>query len=434
MAGLRQLKTQLVHPCRVLGRGAVAHLTLLVGVVVLVMLLFRQSNDSFADKQDKTTPKPKTTTTLKQRVMLPGGVKDESELFKEDYEYMYGIPNYALVIEKVKKVAYKPIKVSTKEESVKMRPLKRLAWLNSPPWMAKKENIDFSACAVSDCVMSLNSSDVPAADVVLVHADLLKDWMVPNNNPDQIWVFHTAETIYQFYNPRAIQRADWIGRFNWTLSFRLDSDFISTYSRLTLKDDFVDTANYTDIVLRKTRSVLWFVSHCKTQSKRGEYVKELRKYIDVDIYGKCGNLTCAKGQRCDGVWSNYWFYLSFENSLCKDYVTEKFFNPFKRRIVPVVRGGSDYRTLFPPDLYINTADFPSPRALAEHLKALQQDLPGYTKILRNMAKYKPGGNFLKGIPFICDMCAKLHQPLVRKTYKNIYKWWTEGICFDAKDY
>jgi alpha-1,3-fucosyltransferase len=38
----------------------------------------------------------------------------------------------------------------------------------------------------------------------------------------------------------------------------------------------------------------------------------------------------------------YYFYLSFENSICTDYVTEKFFNAMDRKIVPVVIGGTDY--------------------------------------------------------------------------------------------
>ena len=34
----------------------------------------------------------------------------------------------------------------------------------------------------------------------------------------------------------------------------------------------------------------------------------------------------------------YKFYFAFENSLCDDYITEKFFNMLKHNIVPVVLG------------------------------------------------------------------------------------------------
>ena len=36
--------------------------------------------------------------------------------------------------------------------------------------------------------------------------------------------------------------------------------------------------------------------------------------------------------------THYMFYLSFENSLCDDYVTEKLWGWLKRDIVPVVMG------------------------------------------------------------------------------------------------
>ena len=70
------------------------------------------------------------------------------------------------------------------------------------------------------------------------------------------------------------------------------------------------------------------VSHCGTNNHREEYVKELQKHIGVDIYGQCGNLTCPRqnegrwvsGPVCyEMIGKKYKFYLSFENSFCKDY-------------------------------------------------------------------------------------------------------------------
>lgn len=58
------------------------------------------------------------------------------------------------------------------------------------------------------------------------------------------------------------------------------------------------------------------------------YARELSKYIQVDIYGACGSLRCprSQSQTCfDMLDEDYKFYLAFENSNCKDYITEKFF-------------------------------------------------------------------------------------------------------------
>jgi hypothetical protein len=78
------------------------------------------------------------------------------------------------------------------------------------------------------------------------------------------------------------------------------------------------------------------VSNCVTSSHREDYVKELVKYIPVDIYGKCGNLTCADQTRGrEMVRDDYKFYIGFENSLCTDYVTEKLMVGFFYDAVPV---------------------------------------------------------------------------------------------------
>jgi alpha-1,3-fucosyltransferase len=62
-------------------------------------------------------------------------------------------------------------------------------------------------------------------------------------------------------------------------------------------------------------------------------LQELRKYIPVHIYGECGNNTCQKenGQCFRDIENNYKFYLSFENSICNEYITEKFWKILGRR-------------------------------------------------------------------------------------------------------
>ena len=61
------------------------------------------------------------------------------------------------------------------------------------------------------------------------------------------------------------------------------------------------------------------------------------------------------------------FYLSLENDICKDYITEKAFNSLKLNTIPVVLGGADYENLLPPGSFINARDFYSPEHLADYL-------------------------------------------------------------------
>ena len=61
---------------------------------------------------------------------------------------------------------------------------------------------------------------------------------------------------------------------------------------------------------------------------RLNYARELGKYINVDIYGACGSKRCPRtnANKCFSLLDKeYKFYLAFENSNCKEYITEKFF-------------------------------------------------------------------------------------------------------------
>jgi len=132
---------------------------------------------------------------------------------------------------------------------------------------------------------------------------------------------------------------------------------------------------------------LWVVSHCKTSSNREGYVKELQKYIEVDMFGKCNGrpLTCPEIGNCTDemeklctngkehnlcvreVSLRYKFYLAFENSRCDNYWTEKLGQCFEVPIVPIVLGGADYTKIMPKEAYINVYDFENPQKLAEYL-------------------------------------------------------------------
>ena len=57
---------------------------------------------------------------------------------------------------------------------------------------------------------------------------------------------------------------------------------------------------------------------------------------------------------------DYKFYLSFENSNCRDYVTEKFYNPLLFTTVPIVYGGAEYEVIGAPrNSYIDVRNFTS---------------------------------------------------------------------------
>ena len=109
--------------------------------------------------------------------------------------------------------------------------------------------------------------------------------------------------------------------------------------------------------------------------------KSLKQYLGVDVYGKCGDLTCDDDHHggdpdnlCyDLLESSYKFYLAFENSLCQDYLSEKFYNALAHRVVPVVLSGADMSHLAPPHSFINVEDFNSTSELAAFITRLAAD-------------------------------------------------------------
>ena len=132
--------------------------------------------------------------------------------------------------------------------------------------------------------------------------------------------------------------------------------------------------------------------------------------------------------------TTYYFYLSFENSLCRDYVTEKFFKVVDNiNVIPVVRGGTDYEQYFPPNTFINTADFESPQHLATHLKTLMTDTKRYGEMLRAKDNFllksaRPGGDGM------CDLCRRLHVPdIPEHVYLDFMDWTSTNMCWQPKD-
>ena len=137
--------------------------------------------------------------------------------------------------------------------------------------------------------------------------------------------------------------------------------------------------------------IVWPVSHCHTDSLREDYVKELSKYIDVDIYGACGKYNCSRNDQswCMKEWeSKYLFYLSFENSICEDYITEKTFQPLRYELIPVVLGGGNYSRDTPPHSVVNARDFESPKDLANFLIHLAADEQRYRSYFKWKTHYK----------------------------------------------
>ncbi|XP_046381435.2 alpha-(1,3)-fucosyltransferase C-like [Haliotis rufescens] len=306
---------------------------------------------------------------------------------------------------------------------------KLILFYNPPGWFKVFQKFcpqGLQKCPQKHCECSFHPNQMDKADVVIIDAVDLQYRTPPAKPTNQVWILFGLECP-NYYPSQLYQSEQWRHVFNWTMTYRLDSDVILPYNILLDQQQSTPRGNFTEIAQNKTKSVLWFVSNCNTPSKRQQYVKELGKHITVDMYGRCGPLKCS-GQNCDVLYNKYRFYLSFENSFCIDYVTEKLYKTYSHNIVPVVRGGADYDAMIPKGTFINAAHFSSPKELAKYLIYLEKNVTAYARILENKSRYRNDNGETYESAF-CDICVKLHNlNSYHQQYNDSGKWLKQDTC------
>lgn len=216
--------------------------------------------------------------------------------------------------------------------------------------------------------------------------------------------------------------------FNWTMSYRFDSDIVRRHGYI-IKTETNYTLPTQAFIKGKKQMAAWFVSNCKTPGHRENLVKELQKHLKVDVYGSCGKLKCDRmanntklsSDKCYSMLEKkYKFYLSFENSYCLDYSTEKLYNVLKRNVIPVVYGFGDYSRSAPPNSVIDANEFMEIEELVRYLKYLYNDVDSYLEYFEWKKHYKIETAARRSA---CELCKSLHQPIVETVYENLHEWW-----------
>ncbi|XP_014681842.1 PREDICTED: glycoprotein 3-alpha-L-fucosyltransferase A-like [Priapulus caudatus] len=286
-------------------------------------------------------------------------------------------------------------------------------------------------CRVDTCRVTDSRHDAGDPAAVLFRNHYSAHAMTAfRRTPSQVWIWYQLECPYH---------SQWLGKmsgvFNWTATYRHDSDIVAPYERYQPYDARVLTLPLRrNFAANKTKKVAWFVSNCGSRNNRLGYATELGQHIQVDIYGSCGPKKCARRKHGECVKMlnvDYKFYLSFENSNCKDYITEKFFDTGLRNdIVPIVMGASkeDYTRAAPYYSFIHVDDFAGPAELAAYLRKLDANDTLYNEYFQ----WKGTGTFVNTY-FWCRMCAMLHYPTKTKWYEDINDWWRgQGTCVKGK--
>lgn len=291
--------------------------------------------------------------------------------------------------------------------------------------------------------MSISRADVCYSHAVIFKGRVLPRIKHPVNRPlGQVWIFAEEESPLTYDLDTGMWKLPgYRSVFNWTMTYdRKNTDIYLPYGEI-VKRSKPEERDFLSIAKSKTKDAVIITSHCDTYSKRLEYIKELQKYINVDILGDCG-----EPWNCGEVWihdddcfsllnNSYRFYLAFENAFCRGYRTEKLFENFKYDLLLVTRGDMSSFSDDPKHAYISSSDFKSVADLGRYLKSLSDSPEKYAERLRMKSMYV-------SLPYeevyqkaLCDICKRLNfQEYYKKIIVDLDEWRdVDNACHPPSD-
>ena len=236
------------------------------------------------------------------------------------------------------------------------------------------------------------------------------------------WILHSNESPR--FTP-ALTSPQIMSKFNFYLSYRLDSDF-------PLSLFFKPSLNPLPVPFHQKYKIpaVALYSHC--EAVRTAYLIELMRYLPINSYGSClhntelpENISPRQfpnfAESSMHLYKNYKFTIVFMNSDCDYFVDEKLYYALSAGSIPVFMGWEKIDEFLPGNLreaVIKVRDFATPKLLASYLKRLAEDEVAYNKYLR--WKYE-GYNFPKnysrsvighlwdGLSLFCRVCMALES-------------------------
>ena len=239
----------------------------------------------------------------------------------------------------------------------------------------------FDGCEYSNCVFQYCDGDggyASRADVILFSYNSPYVYL---NLPSyvrqrQIWLAYSMESLAYGY----LKWPSPIDHFDGIVTYLQNSHLISLpFGFKTVKKVTSSTPAKVNYAQGKTKGAFTYVSNCKTFYNRMQVIKDLSKSIDIDVFGDCtGRYPCASNADFDcktRLHSQYHFYLAFEDSLCKEFITDQFWNSLKSDgyFIPVSLGGlslEEYTRVAPPNSFLHLYNFSTVSHMGQYLQHL----------------------------------------------------------------
>lgn len=290
-------------------------------------------------------------------------------------------------------------------------------------WLFQNATEPFEKCSAPSarrCTITGSRERIKNAAAVVVHSRNDLDDLPAEHPASQKYVFFAAESP-EHLDEDVMRKFSKI-KFDWLSTYRLDSDVPAPYGWLfprSKSSPILAELPGTKPFESRNKTALWVVSNCVTNDDREDVVGALQEEgLDVDIIGKCGSDDpCGRGDtKCNvELMNQYKFVFAFENSRCKGYITEKFWEAMQSAAVPVVFGApkSDYSAQAPNGSFVYISDYVVNGSYSKAASFLN-NLAGSPQRLRDykswQSKYDVGQQKFDAqsfSPFWCDLCARL---------------------------
>lgn len=309
------------------------------------------------------------------------------------------------------------------------------------------------------CTVTSNRSyleDVSMFDGLMFHhVDITAD--LPDQTKrkaNQVYIFQTRESPQQVgfnFGPEVNNNF-----FNVTHSYSSKSGIHHPYGKFVKIRDHpegADLDNYISNYGKQHKRNLEGMnfsgaiinSNCQSQSNREGVLAELGTMMQVDVFGKCGkpapipqDVHSNAGHFGEGyniLGKTHPFLFSFENSLCDDYVSERFFIILDANVIPVVYTGANMSTIAPKHSYIDIKDFADLREVANYLHQVYSDPALYSSYFwwRDFYTLDASTTFSRTfVKIFCEACRYLHAGHEPRVVEDLYKEWAEGSCSNTQ--
>nr|XP_051687421.1 alpha-(1,3)-fucosyltransferase 7 [Oryctolagus cuniculus] len=285
------------------------------------------------------------------------------------------------------------------------------------PFTEQPPELPHNTCTpygLAHCRLSTDRSLLASADAVVFHHRELETRRsrlpLAQRPRGQPWVWASMESPSHTHGLHRLR-----GVFNWVLSYRRDSDIFVPYGRLEPR------LGPAPPLPAKSRLAAWVVSNFQERQPRAKLYRQLAPHLQVDVFGRASRRPLCADCLLPTV-ARYRFYLAFENSQHRDYITEKFWrNALAAGAVPVVLGPprATYEAFAPADAFVHVDDFGSALELAAFLTGMNESRYQRFFAWRSRLRVRLFSDWPERF---CAVCARLPHLPRGQVYEDLEGW------------